>query len=130
KLDVAGNVAMSGNLLLNSSPLNAGLRGFNLTGDGVLRMGLNMPNLMGEGDNTKQGAFFTIDSRAGESVLAIFTKQANSSVESERLTIKSNGNVGIGNPTPAATLDVNGNMHTTGTLFFNDGSPQFTAGIT
>jgi len=45
-------------------------------------------------------------------------------------TIKNSGNVGIGTATPTATLDVNGNMHTTGTLFFGDGSPQSTAGIT
>jgi hypothetical protein len=104
KLDVNGNITLS------NAPGGAGLAGFNISGDGVFRAGINMPTLLGESLPARQGAFFTMDTRAAESVLAIFTKSAGSSTEIERLTIKSTGNVGIGNPFPSQKLDVNGNV--------------------
>jgi len=45
-----------------------------------------------------------------------FVDESTSTLPKERLTIRHNGDVGIGNPWPKEKLDVRGNIHTTGNV--------------
>jgi len=78
---------------------------------GIARFGINMPSLLGEQDNTVQGAFFSFDVRAGQRCFSLFTKVASSSTETERLGIGSNGDIVLGGGASAAAGKV---MYTNG----------------
>lgn len=110
----ASTLDVQGNVTLSSSANKAGIAGFNLSGNGVIRTGINMTNLLGLDNSTLQGSFISMDTRSGQNAFSIFTHAAGSSTEVERVSVTGDGKVGIGNSTPAAALDVSGGLQVGG----------------
>ena len=59
--------------------------------DGIIRIGANMPNLLGEGASAKQGGFLSFDTRSSQNAIAFWTKQPGSSTETESVVITNGG---------------------------------------
>jgi hypothetical protein len=132
KLDVNGNVAINGNVGIGTttptSTLNVngqltidqknfgGYGGLLIKGDGP---GNNYPNIAMTVKNTDNedvvagyiGGTITDNSTGNEAMdLAFLTSEYGLDGLSEKMTIKSNGNVGIGTTTPTSKLNVNGQL--------------------
>jgi hypothetical protein len=100
---------VEGNLSLGTTP-RVGLARWTNGTDALCRYGANTPNLLGEGRPDRQGGFLSFDTRTNQRVIAFWTKQPGSSVETERMGITNTGNVGIGTTNPTYKLAVNGTV--------------------
>ncbi len=98
RLEVNGNIALS-------STYNMGIMRNTV---GLIRIGSNMPSLLGVSQPTFQGSFISFDSRSTKPAIEFHVKQPNSSVETEAMVINNSGNVGIGTVSPTERLQVSG----------------------
>jgi hypothetical protein len=98
RLEVNGNIALSSTFSMGISRNTVGL----------IRIGSNMPSLLGVSAPSFQGSFISFDSRSTKPAIEFHVKQPNSLVENEVMVINNNGNVGIGTVTPNERLQVSG----------------------
>jgi acyl-[acyl carrier protein]--UDP-N-acetylglucosamine O-acyltransferase len=111
RMYVASDVSLNGRLFLSG---DASFNG-NLFMSGNLYTTDSGEGWLGYSGNSRLSNNNTETQLGANTNLRFYTGTTSATMGTERMTLLQNGNVGIGNATPAYTLDITGNLRATGT---------------